>query len=182
MRARQHRALQRKLYEQLKSNHSNGLYLFIKISSDSKICHTCIEIALAYMAADSRRRPIEKSDCMTFGKSSLGVRWFTISVSQTKETQTHTHTHGAATSSPWKLLRPILQLELCPRHRQNPHQPMAQSQLRCHTGIMRSFPSVLGPSSLVRGPSSLFMVRTRSLATEPIHHRILFPPLFPRHI
>ena len=50
---------------------------------------------------------------------------------------------------------------------------MAQLQLRCHTVIIRSF-------VLVRAPFGLCMVRTRSLATEPIHHQIVFPPLFSR--
>ena len=79
---------------------------------------------------------------------------------------THAHTHTAhgmldvspgvgtrATPSPCKPLQLILQLELCPRNRQSPRQPMVQVQLRCHTGIMWS-------SALVRAPSSLFMVRT----------------------
>jgi len=78
---------------------------------------------------------------------------------------------SAATSSPCKQLQPISQLELCPRNRQNPRQPMAQSQLRRHTDIIWS-------SVMVRGPSSFSMVRIQSLATEPIHHKFLFPPLF----
>jgi len=79
--------------------------------------------------------------------------------------------NGAATSSPCKLLWHILQLELCPRNRQNLRQPMAQSQVHYHASIIWS-------SALVRAPSSLSMVRTRRLATEPIRHKILFPPLF----
>jgi len=77
---------------------------------------------------------------------------------------------GAATSSPCKPLRSILQIELCPRNSQNPRQPMALSQLRCHAGIIRS-------SALVR-PHFWSIVHTLSLATEPIHHKILFLPLF----
>jgi len=50
---------------------------------------------------------------------------------------------------------------------------MAQLQLHCHTFIIQSF-------ALVRAPFGLSMVRTRSLATEPIHHQILFPPVFSR--
>jgi len=78
-------------------------------------------------------------------------------------------------ASPCKPLRPILQIGLCPRNRQYPRHPMAQSQLRCHTGIIRL-------SAMVRAPSSLYVVRTRSLATEPVHHwhKSLFPPLFSR--
>jgi len=53
----------------------------------------------------------------------------------------------------------------------NPRQLM--SPLHCCTSIIRS-------SALVRTSSSLSMVRTRSLATELIHQRILFSP-FSRH-
>ena len=49
----------------------------------------------------------------------------------------------------------------------NPRQLM--SPLHCCTSIIRS-------SALVRTSSSLSMVRTRSLATELIHQRILFSP------
>jgi len=75
---------------------------------------------------------------------------------------------GKATSLQWKIMRPILQLEFCPRNSKNPRHPMAQSQLRCHTGIMWS-------SAMMWVPSSLSMLCTRSLAMQPIHHKI---PLF----
>jgi hypothetical protein len=35
-----------------------------------------------------------------------------------------------------KRLHLALQFELCPRNCWNPRQPMAQPQLRCHTGII----------------------------------------------
>ena len=49
-------------------------------------------------------------------------------------------------AGPCKPLWPILQLELCPRNRRNPRQPMAQSQLHCQICIIWS-------SALVRAPS-----------------------------
>jgi len=39
--------------------------------------------------------------------------------------------NGAATSWPWKPLQPILKLEFCSTHHQNPRQLMTQSRLRC---------------------------------------------------
>jgi len=60
--------------------------------------------------------------------------------------------NSAATPSSCKRLRLILQLETRPRNSQNPHQPIAQAQLRCHTGIIWS-------STLMRAPSSLSILR-----------------------
>jgi len=55
----------------------------------------------------------------------------------------------------------------CPRNRQNPRQPMAQSQLCCHTGIIQS-------SALVRPyPVCLWFALA---AADLILHNILIPP------
>ena len=48
---------------------------YINSSSDSRICHTCIGLSLAHMAADSPKNTIKKSECMTCGKKNiLGVK------------------------------------------------------------------------------------------------------------
>jgi len=103
--------------------------------------------------------------------------------------------NGAETSLPWKPLRTylescasIVQVVVChppcrcldeisrplfsrnPLFAQeifpNPRKVMTQSTLRCRTSIIRS-------SALVQASSNLSMVRTRNVATELIHQRIL---------
>jgi len=112
---------------------------------------------------------------------------------------------GAAMPSPCKPLQHILQLEICPRNRQMSQHPMAQPQLRCHTGIiclqhtdisnLKRFEQIelqakllnyfLGSNKsninqtirLGAGPIQ-FVYRSHSpLATvEIIFHKTLFPP------
>jgi len=75
-----------------------------------------------------------------------------------------------ATPSPCNSLRLILQLELCPRNRHNPRQPMAQPQKRCHKGIIPDHPPWCGPHLVC------LWFALPLAAAEIIHHKILFPP------
>jgi len=125
------------------------------------------------------------SDCvadMYYGGDVKNTCWCThlhALVPRTRSPQKRTYTRantpdGAATCKPCKPSRPILQLELSSRNRQNPRLSMTQPlQLRYQSVIIWS-------SVLVRARSSLSMIRTWSLATVPIHQKNRFLPLFSR--
>ena len=110
------------------------------------MCTTCSD-RVADMYADV------KNTCITYTIACTGALDTCLVHAKINAKNAHTPVQArpcdvAATSSPCKLLLPILQLELSPRYCQNPHQPMAQSQMRYHTGIIWS-------SAFARALSSL---------------------------
>jgi len=76
---------------------------------------------------------------------------------------------GVATSSPCKLLWPILKLDICPRNRQNPPQPMTQSQCVV-TQALSDHPFWCGPHPVCLWFTLEAWPRSLSITKSYFHH------------